>query len=343
MIRCERLLPTKGEVLVAVGDAVSADTVIARTKVYEAPVALPIAAMLGEEGRDVSDRISKKVGDQVAVNEVLASKKGFLGREVATCVSPVAGTVTSTAELASTGVITISPPPRELELTAGLAGTVVEVLAGSGAVISGAAVFAHGLAMAGEEVRAPLWVAANAADGEVVVDDGCAGRVVLGGHANAAILARAHEVGAKAVVVGSVTAEAWHQALAGQFKGLTVFVTEGIGRVPMGERTFKDLSRVHGFDTWLTPGRKLGVAPMWPEIIVSLDEEMEWEAAQPRLEPGAAVRVAAGEHAGLWGKVLRVRPRPRRLSHGPNQPVAVVALSTGRRTQVPVSSLELVG
>ncbi|MHB0885006.1 MAG: hypothetical protein ACYC41_03910 [Bacillota bacterium] len=96
-IRRERLLPLPGEVLVREGQEVAADTVVARTEELPGePYIIDLRAELKAPKMTVEEvdrAVLKKVGQQVKAQEVIARHShGFWG-EVATCKSPVNGTV----------------------------------------------------------------------------------------------------------------------------------------------------------------------------------------------------------------------------------------------------------
>jgi hypothetical protein len=343
VVRCERLLPVPGEVLVAEGDEVGPEDVIARATLRGLPVAVPVAALLGEDGRDVRERLVRRTGDSVSAGATLAVKKGFLGREAASCVSPIDGTIASLANLPSTGSVVIVPPSRTLEMEAGIRGTVVEALPGRGAVISGPAVFAHGLVMMGASVRGPVRAGCGSASRLLEIDSDCEGWIVFGGRADEAVLELAEKTGALGLIVGSVPAQTWWLLRAGRFAGLTIVVTEAIGDAPMGETTFEELSAVQGRIAWLVPGQQLGEPPTWPEILVSLDDELEYEPNHPRFEIGAQVRIASGRLAGHWGRVANLPGAPQYPTYGRRPPIARVVLADGRRAEVALANLELVG
>lgn len=96
-IRRERLLPLPGEVLVKEGQDVAADTIVAKTEELPGePYVIDLRAELKAPKltpEEVGRAVLKKVGEPVKAQEVVARHShGFWG-EVATCKSPVNGTV----------------------------------------------------------------------------------------------------------------------------------------------------------------------------------------------------------------------------------------------------------
>ncbi len=120
IIRRERLLPLPGDVLVTEGQDVAADTIIARTEELPGePYVIDLRAELKAPklaAEDVDRAVLKKVGEQVKAQEVIARHShGFWG-EVATCKSPVSGTVEFISR--SFARILIREDPRSAQPTA---------------------------------------------------------------------------------------------------------------------------------------------------------------------------------------------------------------------------------
>lgn len=342
LVRRERLLPTQGEVLVAKGRTVRPDDVVAKGERLRLPFALPVALLLGEEGRDVSAHLLKRPGEEVGEGEIVAAKKGLFGRTAASCRSPEAGVVLDFRP--QDGLLIVRPKGDDVEVCAGLAGKIAGIVPERGVVVETAAIQAHGLALVGGEVWGPLRVGSDRRDGLVVVGQEAAGCVVFGGRADADALKRARSAGAKAVVVGGVDADAWHSLRAGGFAGLAVMVMEGVGSSPLSERTFQLLREAAGRQALLSPAADFGQRPLRPELVISLHGPAQVSSeAVPRLEIGAEVRICAGPRCGCWGKVASLNLTPIRLVGNIACPAAEVVLDDGATATVALANLELVG
>ena len=130
-----RRLPLKGTVLVAEGDAVQPDTVVARTFLPGLMQTARIAEKLGLDAADVSGLLRVKIGDKVTAGEVLAETKGVFGKYFRTrFVSPVAGQVELISSV--TGHVGIREAPEPVERTAYIRGVVSRVLPEEGVVVS---------------------------------------------------------------------------------------------------------------------------------------------------------------------------------------------------------------
>src|SRR5205814_1396233 len=75
----ERRLPLKGEVLVAAGDAVKAETVVAKTDLPGQVELVNIANALGVDAREIKQCMIKREGERVEKGEILAHSSGMFG------------------------------------------------------------------------------------------------------------------------------------------------------------------------------------------------------------------------------------------------------------------------
>jgi len=340
LLQRERLLPAPGQVLVSLGQQVGPDDVVGRTVLPSQPFALPVPGL--EEGAaDPSVRLVKQVGDVLAAGEVVAVKKGFLGRGKPICRSAEEGTLT--AIVAKKGMVIVTPPPSAVELRAGVSGQVVHLVPEYGAVLEFAAVYAQGLAMVGGETWGPLRAGAAEPDGPLLVPEDAGDCVLFAGRADDKALAEASKAGVRGLVLGSLPAETWLRLAAGQFPGPTVMLVEAVGCVPLGERTFRALEAAAGCTALLSPGPGRWRPEARPEIVVSLPEAGSADQAEPQWRPGAEVRLAAGPLVGRWGRLASADPLPRRLESGVVCLTAEVILAGGQQTVVPLANLELVG
>src|SRR5262249_42525006 len=126
LVRRERRLPLKGEVLVHAGDTVSAQTIVARTMLPGNVQTVNLAAARGVEPADVPPRLVKPLGSTVRAGEVVASTKALFGLMKSEAKAPVAGTLESVSDVTGQAILREAPIPVEID--AYLDGTIVEVL-----------------------------------------------------------------------------------------------------------------------------------------------------------------------------------------------------------------------
>src|SRR4030042_1401073 len=72
-----RRLPLAGEVLVQLGQEVDFDTIVARTKIPGTPIMLRVADLLGVSTDDAPKFLTKKIGDKIQKDEVMAKYAPF--------------------------------------------------------------------------------------------------------------------------------------------------------------------------------------------------------------------------------------------------------------------------
>ena len=121
VISKERRLPMKGDVMVDVGDTVTADTVVARTEIPGVIQTIKVAETLGLEPAEAIEALTVGQGDPVESGRVIAESRSFFGLFKAECKSPYAGTVELISHatghlgvrLPPTPVGRSRPPPRQ--------------------------------------------------------------------------------------------------------------------------------------------------------------------------------------------------------------------------------------
>ncbi len=109
-----RLLPIAGDVLVRVGDRVDARQVVAQTFMPGDIIPLNMAKLLSMTPADVPECMLKKVGDAVAIGDVLARTKGIFGRFKTEYAAPVAGTIESISAVTGQVIVRGAPLPVEV-------------------------------------------------------------------------------------------------------------------------------------------------------------------------------------------------------------------------------------
>lgn len=307
-VRKVRRLPILGEVLVTEGQEVRPQDVVARAELPGNPQTINIARLLSIDPGEVPGIITKEVGDEVRVDEVLARSRGIFGLGKRELKSPVAGRIELISNV--TGQVTVREPPLPIEVAAYLAGRVADIMPREGAVIETVGAMIQGIFGVGGERGGQVAIAckgpAETLDASVITEQH-AGKVVGGGALiTAAALRRAAEVGVAALVAGGMIdtdliAFIGHDlgvAITGQEPvPFTVILTEGFGRIPMADRTWNLLQRLQGRDASVNGATQIRAGVMRPEILVP--------------EPGGKIEAAADGAAALdVGTVIRLIREP---------------------------------
>jgi len=361
--RARRILPIEGEVTVKAGDRVSADTVVAQTFMEGDVFPMKVASALGAQPKDLPGLMLSNVGDTVRKNEPIARSKGIFGMMRTEAKSSADGVIESVSD--STGMVIVRGPRIPIEVRAYVAGTVVEVLPGEGAVVENTVALVQGIFGIGGEVHGPVAMAGAAPDDELDADDitpAMRGCVVVGGaRMTAAAIRKAKDVGAAAIVSGGIDDQDLRDFLGhdigvavtgSERMGITLIVTEGFGSIAMAARTFALLASHAGKTASVNGATQIRAGVMRPEIVVPLDAAGAGAPGGPAvaaggatagmLEIGTVVRIIRDPHFGVIGTVTALPEQPAVLGSGSKARVLEVAASGGQRLTVPRANVELI-
>ena len=356
--RARRVLPLPGEVLVQVGQQVTATQTIARAQMPGHVTPLNVAGGLGVPAGEVPDAMLRPVGAEVAVGELLARSKGIFGMLRTDYRSKSAGTIETISGV--TGQVILRGAPNPLTLTAYLAGEVVEVMHGEGAVIEAEVAFVQGIFGIGGEAFGEIVLACTAPTEELHADlitPAMQGKVVVGGaRMTGDAVRKAMAVGAAAVVGGGLD-DADLRAVLGydlgvavtgsEALGTTLIMTEGFGDIAMADRTFRLLAEHAGRLAAVNGTTQIRAGVLRPEIVIPLgpaaaQEPVAATATAGLLAPGTAVRIIRDPHFGLIGDVTALPSEPALLASGSKARVLDVRLDSGLTVTVPRANVELV-
>ncbi len=356
-VRRRRILPLPGSVLVQVGDAVRADTAVARAELPGKVVPLNLANQLGIAPDEINDYLVKKEKDSVQKDDVLAENKPFIKWFKTEIRSPITGKVESVSTI--TGQILLREPPRVLELRGYIDGIVAEVHPEQGVTVESTCSLVQGIFGIGGETSGELVMGVKAPDQPLLPEQlnaSMKGKVVVGGaFLSAATMARAKELGIVGLVVGGIHDKDL-RALLGydlgvaitgtEQVGFTLILTEGFGTIPMAPKTFALLSAHAGQKASISGATQIRAGVIRPEIII------------PHSGPAAATKVAQAEREGiqlgdpvrvirdpLFGKIGAVSGLPSELRAIPTESevrVLEVRFPDGTTTVVPRANIEVI-
>ncbi len=356
-VRRRRILPLPGSVLVQVGDAVRADTAVARAELPGKVVPLNLANQLGIAPDEINDYLVKKEKDSVQKDDILAENKPFIKWFKTEIRSPITGKVESVSTI--TGQILLREPPRVLELRGYIDGIVAEVHPEQGVTVESTCSLVQGIFGIGGETSGELVMGVKAPDQPLLPEQlnaSMKGKVVVGGaFLSAATMARAKELGVVGLVVGGIHDKDL-RALLGydlgvaitgtEQVGFTLILTEGFGTIPMAPKTFALLSAHAGQKASISGATQIRAGVIRPEIII------------PHSGPAAATKVAQAEREGiqlgdpvrvirdpLFGKIGAVSGLPSELRAIPTESevrVLEVRFPDGTTTVVPRANIEVI-
>jgi hypothetical protein len=358
VIRKERRLPLKGSVLVAKGDPVRAEDVVARTELPGEVASVNVASKLGLLPEEVLAHMTKHEGDPVQEGEVIAASKGLMGLFKSEATAPAAGTIESISSV--TGQVLIRRPPVPVDVIAYVAGTVSEVYEGEGVQVETHGTFIQGIFGIGGEAIGDLAFRCGSPDEVLDADsigDDAAGKVVVGGRlVTGQALRRAVEVGAKAVVTGGIHDRDLEDflgrplgvAITGfESVGLTLVVTEGFGEVRMADRTFELLKAREGMKASVNGATQIRAGVIRPEVVVPLPGPPSGPEPQDETEQGVKVgdivRIIRDPYFGLLARVTDLPAELARIDTEAEVRIVELELEKdGTRVRIPRANIELI-
>ncbi len=359
----DRMLPQAGEVLVSVGESVATNEVIARSEDVDQTLTLYVASELGVANAELSKYLSKSIGSSIQTGDIIARVRR--GLRTATVKSPTDGTLVSVDD--SSGTVHVSSSLGKRDLLSLVNGEIEQIIPNHGAVIRTSGTRLYGIVGFGTEAIGPLVAGVDRPDRELTADsvsDEWKGSVVLGGlTASAPTLTRLREVGAAAVIIGSIPegdlrrfltggqmsqAGFWNPvtAIHGDLSHpaiespLVIIVTEGFGRRPMTERIFEILTERVGQSISVSARTAIGSSLARPEIYLD-DEEGSDRGIDNRIVAGRSVRTVDSGAFSVPGEALG-EPYIRPDRYGIRHVVAEVMMQSGKVRTAPVPNIEVI-
>jgi len=359
ILRKERILPLKGQVLVNKGDMVKAEDVVAETLLPGKVVPYNLANKLGVTPAQLSVYIKIKPGQQITKDTILAENKGLFGlgffkSEVR---SPCDGEVENIS--AVTGQVLLREPRIPVQVKAFMDGMVTKVIPNEGVIIENKSAYIQGIFGIGDETVGELKMLAETPDDELdsaKIDESCRGKIIVAGaFVRYHTIDVARKFGVKAIITGGIDDQDLKKligydigvAITGHEKvGLTIVCTEGFGKITMAQKTFDLLKSFSGKKTSIHGHTQIRAGVIRPEIIIPLDfEESELiskEAAMPILEPGTLIRIIRQPHFGRIAKVISLPEELTKVESETLVRILVAEFEDGTQLSMPRANVEVI-
>jgi hypothetical protein len=357
VVRRERRLPLKGQVLVRAGDAVGPQDVVARTELPGNVQTLNLAARLGVDPVRAPETLTRPVGSDVRSGEVVARAKSFLGIGWRTVTAPSDGFIESVSPV--TGQLALREPPLPVEVQAYLRGVVAEVLPGEGVIVEAHGALLQGIFGVGGETWGAIAVAVDGPEAELTparLRPEHRGHVVLAGaHVTYETLMRARELGVAAVVAGGLDDLDLRRLLGrdlgvaitgSEDLGLTLVLTEGFGRLRMAERAWKLLAARAGRLASVNGATQIRAGVLRPEVLIpeaQAGTAPDEDGLGAGLALGSTVRVIRAPYFGRVGTIVDLPAELGRLET--ESLVRVLTLEfpeDGTRVLIPRANVEII-
>ncbi len=319
ILRKDRILPLKGEVVVSEGDTVKSEDIVAKTELPGDIVSINVGNKLSLPPKEVPNKMLKKAGEEIKKGEILAITGTFFGLFKSKVLSPIDGTVENISSI--TGQVLLRQPPMPVQISAFIDGVVSKVYPQEGVQIETKAAYVQGIFGIGGEVVGELKVAVSSPDQVLTADDispDCKGKVIVGGKmVEYEAIRKAISLQVKGIAVGGIDDHDLRKflgydigvAITGhEEKGLTLVITEGFGPIKMAEETFALLKEFEGYKTSIHGKTQIRAGVMRPEIIIPIkfrtEELKQKEKELTGLKSGSPIRIIREPNFGKIGKVI---------------------------------------
>lgn len=327
-----RPLPPGAELLVAAGDRVEPDTLLAHASATRAiSPAISLATALGAKPGDLASALRAQPDLPVARGAEIAARRRFLRRT--SVAAPVDGLLQAIV-IPGVDLLVRVVERQEIQVPALLPGVVAAVTEQAVEIAGGGTSLAAAVAE-GDDRAGPLRVLSRSGDELVaasLVDPTCAGEVlVVGRRVTEQLLAQAAAVGAAGLCAGSLDAAVLAQSQDGG-GSVPVLATEGVGDAPMPALLHALLLAQAGRWAVVAVDRPTG-RPRGGRLLIPGAGSAPCGLGP--VQPGDQVRAIAGQPEAI-GVVAQVRPNP---TH-PWWARVEVHLESGDVLDLPAANLE---
>jgi hypothetical protein len=354
IVRKTRKLPIKGSVLVNVGDKVAPDSIVARADLPGDLEQVKVAHVLGINPTEVPAKMLVSLNDRVEQGQTIARTQYFFGLFKSEAKAPEGGTIEYISDVS--GNVGIRRPPRPVELTAYVQGTVIEVLAEEGVVIETPAALVQGIFGIGGEREGAIHIMAEpkrTIEPRDITPE-LAGKIIVGKRlVTGEALKRAARTGVTGVVVGGIVEKELIELLGYEIGvaitgdeavGFTLVLTEGFGEIEMAQKTFDLLTSLAGQQSSINGATQIRAGVIRPEVIVPrLDGAAAAKVVEGggELKIGSRIRVIREPNFGELGSVTALPPELVRIETGATVRTLRATLDNGAQVTIPRANVEL--
>ena len=359
IIRSERRLPLMGDVLVEVGNQVSAEDIVAQTDLPGNVQMIHAANLMGTSPSSVGRFMLKKVGDPVEQGEIIAQSNGLFGLFKSEGKSPISGTIENISDV--TGQVVIREPATPVQTWGYIDGQVIEVMENEGVVIETWGTLIQGIFGIGGETVGQLQTIVDSPHQPLtpeLIQADHEGQILVGGSTvDRQTVEFAIDKGVKGIVCGGIDDRELYQLLGYELGvaitgseqiGLTLMITEGFGQISMAKQTFDLLLQRQGMKSSLNGTTQIRAGVQRPEIVIPLEKDgnssvdKDIATIQNALDVGTQVRLIRSPYFGQLGEVTKLLVEPQSLETEAQVRVLEVQLHDQERIVLPRANVEIV-
>ena len=351
-----RQLPLKGEVLVEVGDSVSADTVVASTHIPGNVQMLNVARQLNVEVEAVAGCMLVKVDEKIQKGQVIAESKGLFGYFKTQLKSPIDGSFANVSNI--TGQALFSEPPIAIEVDAFTAGTIKEIMPQEGVIVNSKGALIQGILGIGGESHGQIVLAVDSRDEVITKDklnDSHTGKIVIAGsYLPLDVFTHAQTLGINGIVVGGFDYDALSSILGynlgvavtgSEELGISLMITEGFGEIAMAEGTFNLFKEFEGKFASINGSTQIRAGVIRPEVMIPHTEDIdstELKESDMIISENSPVRVIRAPYFGKVGTVVSLPAPLVQMESETMARVAEIKFEGGDIVTIPRANLEMI-
>lgn len=357
VLRKERILPLKGEVLTKKGDQVKSNDLVAQTFLPGKVIPLKLANKLGVLPSLLPQYMKVQNGEMLKKGQILAETKGFFGLFKSSVRSPIDGELESISQ--HTGQALLREPRIPIQVKAFIDGIVVDVIENEGVVIENKSAYVQGIFGLGHETNGEIKLLVNDPEQITTIKEitpDCKDKIIVtGALLTIDIIEQAKSAGVRGIIAAGIEDEDVKKllgydigvAITGHENiGLTIVVTEGFGRINMAKKTFELLKKFEGYTASIHGMTQIRAGVIRPEIIIPLEFEekdlTEVKAKASTLEIGGLIRITRQPNFGHIGRITALPEQLFTVESETKVRILEAELEDGTKVTLPRANVEVI-
>lgn len=352
-----RALVGKGKLLVSKNEEIKPDDILGKSTLTSGFSVINLAKKLGVSPQEGLKYVQRPIGKTIFKGELLAFKKGILGKKFIT--APTDGLIENYSS--KTGELRIEFLPKEIPLTAGVVGIVERIDQKTGEVfIKTRVTEVYGVFGSGKERNGVLTILGGRGDllHSSKIEDSLRQHVIVAGALiYGEALRKAAGLGVYGIISGGLNVADYSSIIntldprsrIGSDVGLSIFATEGFGPLPIGEDIYQILKSFHSKFVMIHGNTNRLILPdSNPDSILALRKTSLPIAKLPPIAPevklegikiGGKVRIIWPPFMGSQGLVVGIDQTVTLLESGISTYLVTVETSS-RKIKVPYTNIE---
>lgn len=363
--RISRVLRGKGQLKVSVGQQVSPEEIIGTSQISSGFRTLNLSQLLSVPPPEVEKYLTRKLGQRIYKDELLAYKKGRLFGKATVVTAPSDGILDFFNN--KTGELKMTFLPKKAVYPSGVYGIVEDVDNQRGEVVIRTQVSRiHGLFGSGRTRDGTLHILGKKDDlvSKSAIFPKYDEHILVGGSLFFKdAISNSISCGVNGLITGGINAKDYRGMAGGRLIfpkkldndiGISIVVCEGFGSIPLGLDIFEILSQYEGkfvsvdgnkaqillpsFESSSIKKVKNTILPKLPDEVIldvyAVSRDLD-------LKVGSKVRIVGNSYLGEQGKLIAIDQSETLLSSGIKTYLATVQTAR-RKIQVPVANCEII-